>query len=106
VITVVLVEPGAIRTGLAARALAGLAPYRDPTSPYAPALASTDAAWARVYRLAPGPEPRPPEGERSPAPVGVPGAVHTPGCAPPLPARLRRPGPWVQVRKWRALQVA
>jgi NAD(P)-dependent dehydrogenase (short-subunit alcohol dehydrogenase family) len=54
-ITVVLVEPGAIRTGFAARALAGLAPYRDPTSPYAPALAGTDATWARVYRLAPGP---------------------------------------------------
>jgi NAD(P)-dependent dehydrogenase (short-subunit alcohol dehydrogenase family) len=54
-ITVVLVEPGAIRTGFAARALAGLAPYRDPGSPYAAALAGTDAAWARVYRLAPGP---------------------------------------------------
>ena len=54
-ITVVLVEPGAIRTGFAARALAGLAPYRDPTSPYAPALAGTDATWARVYRRAPGP---------------------------------------------------
>ncbi|MDF2739718.1 MAG: 3-oxoacyl-[acyl-carrier protein] reductase, partial [Actinomycetia bacterium] len=54
-ITVVLVEPGAIRTGFAARALAGLAPYRDPGSPYAAALAGTDAAWARVYRFAPGP---------------------------------------------------
>jgi NAD(P)-dependent dehydrogenase (short-subunit alcohol dehydrogenase family) len=54
-ITVVLVEPGAIRTGFAARALAGLAPYRDPASPYAAALAGTDAAWARVYRFAPGP---------------------------------------------------
>ena len=54
-ISVVLVEPGAIRTGFAARALAGLAPYRDPGSPYAPALARTDAAWARVYRFAPGP---------------------------------------------------
>jgi NAD(P)-dependent dehydrogenase (short-subunit alcohol dehydrogenase family) len=56
-ITVVLVEPGAVRTGFAARALAGLAPYRDPGSPYASALAGTDAAWARVYRLAPGPAP-------------------------------------------------
>jgi NAD(P)-dependent dehydrogenase (short-subunit alcohol dehydrogenase family) len=54
-ITVVLVEPGAIRTGFAARALAGLAPYRDPGSPYAAALAGTDAAWSRVYRFAPGP---------------------------------------------------
>jgi NAD(P)-dependent dehydrogenase (short-subunit alcohol dehydrogenase family) len=54
-ITVVLVEPGAVRTGFAARALAGLAPYRDPASPYAAALAGTDAAWARVYRLSPGP---------------------------------------------------
>jgi NAD(P)-dependent dehydrogenase (short-subunit alcohol dehydrogenase family) len=54
-ITVVLVEPGAVRTGFAARALAGLAPYRDPGSPYAPALAATDAAWARVYRFASGP---------------------------------------------------
>jgi hypothetical protein len=191
-ITVVLVEPGAIRTGFAARALAGLAPYRDPTSPYAPALAGTDAAWARVYRFAPGParagrtiaraattarpaaryvvpahnrlivaaldapphrrrrrhqtphhgppspsrpiaptgpastvrlraltpvrpptptpspdppghprgrpsppapSPGPPEGERSPAPVGVPGAVHTPGCA-----LHSRPGSGVQGR--------
>ena len=31
------------------------APDRDPGSPYAAALAGTDAAWARVYRLAPGP---------------------------------------------------
>jgi NAD(P)-dependent dehydrogenase (short-subunit alcohol dehydrogenase family) len=54
-VTVVLVEPGAVRTGFAARALAGLAPYRDPASPYATALAGTDAAWALVYRLAPGP---------------------------------------------------
>ena len=54
-ITVVLVEPGAVRTGFAARALEGLALYRDPGSPYAPALAGTDAAWARVYRFAPGP---------------------------------------------------
>jgi NAD(P)-dependent dehydrogenase (short-subunit alcohol dehydrogenase family) len=54
-VTVVLVEPGAIRTGFAARALAGLAPYRDPASPYAAALAGTDTAWARVYRFAPGP---------------------------------------------------
>jgi NADP-dependent 3-hydroxy acid dehydrogenase YdfG len=54
-VTVVLVEPGAIRTGFAARALAGLAPYRGAGSPYAAALAGTDAAWARVYRLAPGP---------------------------------------------------
>ena len=54
-VSVVLVEPGALRTGFAARALAGLAPYRDPGSPYAAALAGTDAAWARVYRFAPGP---------------------------------------------------
>jgi NAD(P)-dependent dehydrogenase (short-subunit alcohol dehydrogenase family) len=54
-ITVVLVEPGAVRTGFAARALAGLSPYRDPASPYAAALAGTDAAWSRVYRFAPGP---------------------------------------------------
>jgi NAD(P)-dependent dehydrogenase (short-subunit alcohol dehydrogenase family) len=54
-VTVVLVEPGALRTGFAARALGGLAPYRDPGSPYAAALAGTDAAWARVYRFAPGP---------------------------------------------------
>ena len=54
-VTVVLVEPGALRTGFAARALAGLDPYRDPGSPYAAALAGTDAAWAWVYRFAPGP---------------------------------------------------
>ena len=54
-VTVVLVEPGAVRTGFAATALAALGPYRDPGSPYAAALAGTDAAWARVYRLAPGP---------------------------------------------------
>jgi NAD(P)-dependent dehydrogenase (short-subunit alcohol dehydrogenase family) len=54
-ISVVLVEPGAIRTGFAARALAGLAPSRDPNSPCARALAGTDAAWARAYRFAPGP---------------------------------------------------
>ena len=54
-VSVVLVEPGALRTGFAARALAGLAPYRDPGSPYAAALAGTDAAWAWVYRFAPGP---------------------------------------------------
>jgi NAD(P)-dependent dehydrogenase (short-subunit alcohol dehydrogenase family) len=54
-ITVVLVEPGAVRTGFAAQALAGLAPYRDPASPYATALAGTDAAWSRVYHFAPGP---------------------------------------------------
>jgi NADP-dependent 3-hydroxy acid dehydrogenase YdfG len=54
-VAVVLVEPGPLRTGFAARALAGLAPYRDPASPYAAALAGTDAAWARVYRLSPGP---------------------------------------------------
>jgi NAD(P)-dependent dehydrogenase (short-subunit alcohol dehydrogenase family) len=56
-ITVVLVEPGPVRTGFASRALAGLAPYRDPASPYATALAGTEAAWARVYRFAPGPAP-------------------------------------------------
>ena len=56
-ITVVLVEPGALRTGFASRALAGLGPYRDPASPYATALAGTDAAWAWVYRFAPGPAP-------------------------------------------------
>jgi NADP-dependent 3-hydroxy acid dehydrogenase YdfG len=54
-ITVVLVEPGAVRTRFAAGALAALAPYRDPASPYAADLAGTDAAWARVYRFAPGP---------------------------------------------------
>jgi hypothetical protein len=54
---VVLVEPGAVRTGFTSRALAGLAPYRDPASPYATALAGTDAAWSRVYRFAPGPAP-------------------------------------------------
>ena len=54
-VSVVLVEPGALRTGFAARALAGLDPYRDPGSPYAAALAGTDAAWARVYKFAPGP---------------------------------------------------
>ena len=54
-VTVVLVEPGALRTGFAARALASLDPYRDPGSPYAAALAGTDAAWARVYKFAPGP---------------------------------------------------
>lgn len=51
-VRVVLVEPGAVRSGFAARALQGLAPYRDPGSPYARAVAGTDAAWERVYRFA------------------------------------------------------
>src|SRR6266511_3071248 len=46
-VRVVLVEPGAVRSGFAARALQGLAPYRDPGSPYARAVAGTDAAWER-----------------------------------------------------------
>jgi NAD(P)-dependent dehydrogenase (short-subunit alcohol dehydrogenase family) len=60
-VTVVLVEPGAIRTGFAATALGALAPYRDPpasrdpASAYATALAGTEDVWARVYRFAPGP---------------------------------------------------
>jgi NAD(P)-dependent dehydrogenase (short-subunit alcohol dehydrogenase family) len=54
-ITVVLVEPGAVRTRFAERALEGLAPYRDPASPYAAALGAADAAWGRVFRFAPGP---------------------------------------------------
>ena len=54
-VTVVLVEPGPVRTGFAATALAALGPYRDLGSPYAAALAGTDTTWARVYRLAPGP---------------------------------------------------
>jgi NAD(P)-dependent dehydrogenase (short-subunit alcohol dehydrogenase family) len=43
-VRVVLVEPGAVRSGFAARALQGLAPYRDP------------GAWGRVYRFAAAPE--------------------------------------------------
>jgi NAD(P)-dependent dehydrogenase (short-subunit alcohol dehydrogenase family) len=54
-ITVVLVEPGAIRTRFATTALAALAPYRDPASAYATALAGTEEAWARAYRFAPSP---------------------------------------------------
>jgi NAD(P)-dependent dehydrogenase (short-subunit alcohol dehydrogenase family) len=54
-VRVVLVEPGAVRTGFAAAALARLAPYRDPASPYAGVVARTDAAWARAYRFAAGP---------------------------------------------------
>jgi NAD(P)-dependent dehydrogenase (short-subunit alcohol dehydrogenase family) len=54
-ITVVLVEPGAVRTRFAERALEGLGPYQDPASPYAAALGGTEAAWARVYRFSPGP---------------------------------------------------
>jgi NAD(P)-dependent dehydrogenase (short-subunit alcohol dehydrogenase family) len=54
-ITVVLVEPGAVRTRFAERALDGLAPYRDPAPPYGATLGGADAAWARVYRFAPGP---------------------------------------------------
>jgi NAD(P)-dependent dehydrogenase (short-subunit alcohol dehydrogenase family) len=54
-ITVVLVEPGAIRSEFRARALERLAPYRDPGSPYAAAVAASDAAWARVYRFAAAP---------------------------------------------------
>jgi short-subunit dehydrogenase len=54
-VQVVLVEPGAVRTGFAAAALARLAPYRDPASPYAAVVARTDAAWARAYRFATGP---------------------------------------------------
>lgn len=54
-VQVVLVEPGAIRSQFAAQALARLAPYRDPDSPYAAALASSDHVWARVYRFAAAP---------------------------------------------------
>jgi NAD(P)-dependent dehydrogenase (short-subunit alcohol dehydrogenase family) len=54
-VRVVLVEPGAVRTGFAAAALARLAPYRGPGSPYAGVVARTDAAWARVYRFAAAP---------------------------------------------------
>jgi NAD(P)-dependent dehydrogenase (short-subunit alcohol dehydrogenase family) len=54
-VRVVLVEPGAVRSGFAAAALARLAPYRDPASPYAGVVARTDAAWARVYRFAVAP---------------------------------------------------
>jgi short-subunit dehydrogenase len=55
-VRVVLVEPGAVRSGFAARALRGLAPYRDPGSPYARVVAGSDAAWERVYRFAAAPE--------------------------------------------------
>ena len=54
-VRVVLIEPGAVRSGFAATALANLAPYRDPASPYAAAVAAADAAWDRAYRLAAGP---------------------------------------------------
>jgi NAD(P)-dependent dehydrogenase (short-subunit alcohol dehydrogenase family) len=51
-VRVVLVEPGAVRSEFRVRALERLAPYRDPGSPYAAAVAGSDAAWARVYRFA------------------------------------------------------
>jgi NAD(P)-dependent dehydrogenase (short-subunit alcohol dehydrogenase family) len=54
-VRVVLVEPGAVRSGFAARALERLGPYRDPGSPYAQAFAGADAAWRRVYRFAAAP---------------------------------------------------
>jgi NAD(P)-dependent dehydrogenase (short-subunit alcohol dehydrogenase family) len=54
-VRVVLIEPGAVRSGFAAGALDRLAPYRDPASPYADAVAGSDAAWARVYRFAAAP---------------------------------------------------
>jgi NAD(P)-dependent dehydrogenase (short-subunit alcohol dehydrogenase family) len=54
-VRVVLIEPGAVRSGFAAGALERLAPYRDPGSPYAAAVAGSDAAWARVYRFAAAP---------------------------------------------------
>jgi NAD(P)-dependent dehydrogenase (short-subunit alcohol dehydrogenase family) len=54
-VQVVLIEPGAVRSGFAAGALERLTPYRDPGSPYAAAVAASDAAWARVYRFAAAP---------------------------------------------------
>jgi hypothetical protein len=54
-VQVVLVEPGAIRSEFAARALERLAPYRNPDSPYAAAVAGSDAGWARTYRFAASP---------------------------------------------------
>jgi NAD(P)-dependent dehydrogenase (short-subunit alcohol dehydrogenase family) len=54
-VRVVLVEPGAVRSEFRVRALERLAPYRDPSSPYAAAVAGSDAAWARVYRFAAAP---------------------------------------------------
>jgi NAD(P)-dependent dehydrogenase (short-subunit alcohol dehydrogenase family) len=81
-ITVVLVEPGAIRTGFAARALAGLAPYRDPTSPYAPRPGRHRRRLGP--RLPPRPRPRPGRPDRRP------GRHHRP---PGGPLRGPRPQP-------------
>jgi NAD(P)-dependent dehydrogenase (short-subunit alcohol dehydrogenase family) len=81
-ITVVLVEPGALRTGFAARALSALDPYRDPGSPYADAVAGTDAAWARVFRLSPGPA-------AAGRAVARAATVHRPAPRYVVPARYR-----------------
>jgi NAD(P)-dependent dehydrogenase (short-subunit alcohol dehydrogenase family) len=84
-ITVVLVEPGAVRTGFASRALAGLAPYRDPgwRSRPPPPTPPSAASWAypgwRVGRHPPAPTPGPPEGDDSPPAGTGPTAVHSPG---------------------------
>jgi NAD(P)-dependent dehydrogenase (short-subunit alcohol dehydrogenase family) len=67
-ISVVLVEPGAIRTGFAARALAGLAPTATPIrrtrtpwpAPTPPGRACTGSPPGRPRPAGPWPEPPPP----------------------------------------------
>jgi NAD(P)-dependent dehydrogenase (short-subunit alcohol dehydrogenase family) len=78
-VRVVLVEPGAVRSGFATRALAGLAPYREPGSPYARVVAGSDAAWERVYRFAA-------------APAAVSRAIERAATAPRPAARYVVPG--------------
>jgi NAD(P)-dependent dehydrogenase (short-subunit alcohol dehydrogenase family) len=80
-IWVVLVEPGAVRSEFAARALARLRPYRDANSPYASPIAASDTAWERVYRFAA-------------APAAVSRAIERAATAPRPAARYVVPAPY------------
>ena len=53
---VVLVEPGAVRTGFRDRALHELDAYLDPGSPYAAALTNSRTVWDLTFWMAVGPE--------------------------------------------------
>jgi NAD(P)-dependent dehydrogenase (short-subunit alcohol dehydrogenase family) len=75
-ITVVLVEPGAIRTGFAARALVGLAPTATPPP-------RTPSPW---------PAPTPPGPASTASPPAPPGPAGPSPGPPPPPAR--RPATW------------
>jgi NAD(P)-dependent dehydrogenase (short-subunit alcohol dehydrogenase family) len=55
-ISVVMVTPGAIKSEFGHRALTSLAPYREESSPYAPALAVWERTYLRFRGRAAGPE--------------------------------------------------